>query len=154
MTDPTAEVPAVDDTPAPGPRVLADLRRAACLTQVQVSARMGVSPDRVLKIEAAYPNLRFDTLSRYMQAIGGSVQLMTGTTRVFADQLVPDPTYEATRTYLRERKGKGNLVYVPSAKELPLKSDASKASGDDPGRDVDHPDTESDQGDGGQRQQG
>lgn len=137
--------------PVPVPQTLADLRRAAGLTQAQVAARMGVGDNRVNQIEATYPNVRYDTLTRYVGAIGGGIQIVVGHTRVFADQLVPDPAQQGTREYLLSRSGRGgNVVYVPSAEELPLQGEASDPGGDDSGRDVDHADAEGDQGDGGQ----
>lgn len=150
MTHMTKEAPAMDDEPVSAPRTLRELRRSRNMTRAQVASRMGVTTSRVAHIEATFPHVRYDTLTRYLTAIGGGIQFIVGRTRVLADQLVPDPVQRGTREYLMERTGKGGVVYVPSAKELPLESDTPEASDDDSGRDVDHADAEGDQGDGGQ----
>ncbi len=132
--------------PAPQPRTLADLRRAAGLSLSQVADRMGVGKNQVSKIEARYPNLNYETFTRYITALGGSMRITVGTAHADVDQLIPDPERAATRNYLKQRPGMGNLVYVPAsaAEELPLQSDQADTGGDDTGRQVDHPDTESD----------
>lgn len=150
-TRPTAD--AVDEAP----RTLAELRQRAQMTSAQVAKKMGVNEQRVRHIEAAYPNLNYGTLTRYIAAIGGGIQFTVGTTHVHADQLSVDTSKTGTRKYLKDRTGRGgNLVYQPTsaaAEELPLQGDAAHTGGDDTGRQVDHPDTEGDQADGDQRQQ-
>jgi transcriptional regulator with XRE-family HTH domain len=155
MTLMTAEDRAMANDEA-APRVLADLRRAAGLSLEQVAERMGITKGRVNQIEARYPSVNYGTLLNYMQAIGAGIQFTVGTTHAFADQLIPDPSKAGTRKYLADpgRRG-GQLVYVPSrsAEELPLQDGTSESGGDDTGRNVDEPDTESDQSDSGQSQQ-
>ena len=42
----------------PPPQTLADLRRAAGMSQVQVAAKMNVGHSRISQIEAQYPNVQ------------------------------------------------------------------------------------------------
>lgn len=139
------------------PRTLADLRRSAGKSLTDVAQSMGVTKKRVSHIEARYPNLNYDTVTRYMQAIGVRIQFALKDIRVNADAIGPDPDKFATSEYLASRPGKGNLVYVqPSAaaKELPLKQSSPEPGGDDTGRDVDEGHSEGDQGDRENGQQG
>lgn len=72
--------------------VLADLRREAGLTQSQVGARMGKSQQQVDRYEAQYPNVPFDTVRRYIEAVGGQVMFRLGGRRtVNAHTVVADP---------------------------------------------------------------
>lgn len=153
---------AMTEQTAPQPRTLADLRRAAGMSRKQVGERMGVNWQRVGQIEARYPNVNYTTLTRYIEAVGGSVQLVVGSTRIRADQLVTDPSLAGTRKHLDSRNAMGKLVrdgeeliYVPpsATEKLPLQGNHADTGGDDTGGQVDHADTESDQGDSGQRQQ-
>lgn len=138
----------------PMPQTLTDMRHAAGLSLSQVAERMGVGKHRVSHIEARYPNLNYDTVTRYMQAIGARVQFVMGDTRIEASEITADPDKAASREYLMSRPGKGNLIYRPSsAEELPLQGDQAQSGGDDPGRDVDQADPEGDQSHGAERQQ-
>jgi transcriptional regulator with XRE-family HTH domain len=138
----------------PVPQTLTDMRHAAELSLSQVAERMGIGKHRVSHIEARYPNLNYDTVTRYMQAIGARVQFVMGDTRIEASEITADPDKAATREYLGSRPGKGNLIYRPSsAEELPLQGDQAQATGDDSGREVDETDPQGDQSDGAQRQQ-
>jgi transcriptional regulator with XRE-family HTH domain len=150
MTVQATEGPAMSEQP----RALADLRRAAGLSQLQVAQRMGVGKGRVGHIEARYPNVNYGTLTRYISAVGGSIQFVVGTTRVAADQLGIDPDKRGTHHYLQQRPGMGNLVYQPSraAEELPLQGDAAQPGGDDTGGQVDETHTQGDEGDSDQGQ--
>jgi transcriptional regulator with XRE-family HTH domain len=154
MTLQASEDSAVDEQPPP-PRSLADLRRAAGLSESQVAQRMNLTKGRIQQIEARYPAVNYDTLVRYITALGGSIQFTVGTTHTYADQIGPDPDKAGTRAYLQSRPGMGKLVYQPSAatEELPLQSNQTEPGSDDPGRHVDHPDTQGDQRDSGQSQQ-
>lgn len=131
------------------PNTLAALRHATGKSSAEVAQHMGVGEQRIRAIEARFPNVNYETLTRYMSAIGGRVQLIVGRTRVNADQLIPDPTKAGTREYLKSRPGMGNLVYQPSAaaEELPLEQSETEPGSDDTGRGVDHPHPEGDQGD-------
>jgi transcriptional regulator with XRE-family HTH domain len=151
MTIQATEGPAVNEQP----RSLADLRRKAGLSESQVAQRMGLTKGRIQQIEAKYPGVNYDTLVRYITALGGSIQFTVGTTHVYADQIGPDPDKAGTRRYLERRPGMGSLVYQPSraTEELPLQGDAAEPSGDDTGGQVDQPDAERDQGDSDQGQQ-
>lgn len=139
-------------------KTLADLRHAAGMSQVEVAARMGVDRSRVGHLEARYPNVRLDTLTAYMNAIGRAICYTDSHgDSVPADWMIPDPTRTRTREILEEhgrRKAQEmNQRRRASAKELPLQGDTPQPGSDDTGRDVDQADTEGDQRDGGQRQQ-
>lgn len=133
----------------PMPKTLADLRRARGLTITQVADRMDVSRQHVTNIEARFPNLNYDTVSRYLAAIDGRIQFQAGDARAYADELIPDPDKKGTREYRAARKGMGDLVYVPSrpAEELPLEEGEPGPGSDDTGREVDQPNPQSDQAD-------
>lgn len=141
----------------PPPRTLADLRRSANLTQAQLAKRMGRSSVRIAHIEATYPNVRYDTLLDYIQALGGQIHFTVGDTRTHADHLQADPRSARTRAYLQGETSRTGLTKLnrktSAAKELPLQSDQTDTGGDDPSRDVDHPDTQSNQGDGSDSQE-
>lgn len=152
MTTQATEGPAVTQQP----RTLADLRKAAGLTSVQVGQRMGINGQRVRHIEAKYPNIRYDTLARYIQAIGGSIQFTVGTTHTHADRLIPDPEMAGTRKYLSEKASETGVKRLNAGalpEELPLQGSQAQPGDNDTGRQVDHADAESDQGDSGQREQ-
>lgn len=141
-------------TPAKQPRTLADLRKATGLTSEQVGERMGVNGQRVRHIEAKYPAVRYDTLTRYITALGGGVQFIVGTAHVSADQLIPDPTMRGTRKYLEEKAGVQRLKDARSvAEELVLQGQQAEPGGDHTGRDVDHADAQRDQSDRRQSQE-
>lgn len=53
---------------------LADLREARGVTQVQLAGMLGVSQPAVSKIERG-ENVSFSTLIRYVQALGGHLEL-------------------------------------------------------------------------------
>lgn len=156
MTLTTAGATAMTDEPTPVPRTLADLRHAAGLTHKQVAERMGVHHKRIGQIEASYPSVNYDTLTRYIQAIGGSIQFTVGTAHVYADQLIEDPTRAGTREYLTDRKRKrGTFIYVPvsATKELPLQEETAQPGDDDTGGQENQADAKGNQGDGGQAEQ-
>jgi len=141
-------------TQAEQPRTLADLRKATGLTSDEVGARMGVNGQRVRHIEAKYPAIRYDTLTRYITALGGGVQFIVGTLHVPADQLELDPQMTGTRKYLNEKAGVQRLKDATSAaEELPLQGDQADPGSDDTGRQVDHADAQGDQGDSGQSEE-
>lgn len=55
---------------------LADLRRMADMTQLQVADRMGVSRGRVSQMEAQFPNLMFSVVQSYLAAVGGRIDFI------------------------------------------------------------------------------
>lgn len=140
------------------PRTLADLRKATGMTSEQVGERMGVNGQRVRHIEAKYPNINYGTLTRYITALGGSIQFTVGTTHVYADQIEPDPEMRGTRKYLKEKASSPGVRRLAAtaaftsaaAEELPLQGDAAQPGDDHTGGQIDHADTQSDQGDGDQ----
>jgi transcriptional regulator with XRE-family HTH domain len=48
---------------------LADLRKKAGLSQLQMAERLGVQKAAISKIEAMYPDVLFSTLRRYMDVL-------------------------------------------------------------------------------------
>lgn len=148
---------AMTKQPAPAAYLLSDLRREASMTQLEVAERMGVSKKRVSQIEALYPNIRYDTLINYLEAVGGYMQLGVGALRIRHDQIVSDPNLEGTREWKRVNSERGVKHFAVGqralSEELPLQGDQTDTGSDDTGGQVDHADTQSDQGDSGQRQQ-
>lgn len=147
------------EQPVQPPHTLADLRRTTGLSRRVVAERMGVNEPRVAQIEACYPRLRYDTLSKYIQALGGDIRFIVGTVHAAASQMSPDPASERTRAYLR---GKNNKAWEEIARlkkgsaiaeELILQGQAAQPGGDHTGRGVDHGDPESNQGDENDGQQ-
>lgn len=134
---------------------LADLRRAAGLTQKQVAQRMGIGQSRVGHIEKDYPNLHFKVVNSYVNALGGHLALTgIGGHTVPADDVRLDPRDPGAETNRRQRSPQGvEILRASAAKELPLQGDEPEPSGDDTSGQVDHPDTEGDESDGSQGQQ-
>lgn len=72
--------------------VLADLRKRAGLSQLEVARRMNVSKPRVGQIERDYPRIRFNVLESYMLALGGHIRFSVPEgTDVRSDAVAPDP---------------------------------------------------------------
>jgi predicted XRE-type DNA-binding protein len=58
---------------------LSELREQAGLSQTEVARRMGVKQPRVSAIEAGDPaQMEFETIRRYVAALGGSLRLVAG----------------------------------------------------------------------------
>lgn len=152
MTTTTTPGGVMTEQPAPRPYLLSDLRRAAGLTQEQVADLMGVTKKRVNQIEASYPGVRYDTLVRYLKAMGGHMQVTVKGLRVNIDEIDADPGLEATREWLRssQKRGVQRMKTGGSAEELVLQGQQTDPGGDDTGGQVDQPDSQSDQGDSSQ----
>lgn len=58
------------------PRILADLRTSAGMSQSKVAERMGVTSAQVSRIEAQYPDVMFPTLRTYLDAIGADIRFV------------------------------------------------------------------------------
>lgn len=143
---------AMTEQPEVAGYLLSDLRREAGLTQEVVADRMGVHKRRVGQIEAAYPNVRFDTLTKYMDALGGTIRFVVGKMDARHDRIITDPDLEATREWMTSARRRGIQKMRGSAEELVLQGEQPEPGGDDTGGQVDHADAQSDQGDGGQRE--
>lgn len=72
----------LDDSPARRARVrehktamLAELRQAMDLTQAVVADRLEVSQENISQIERAETNVRLSTLNRYVEALGGKLEI-------------------------------------------------------------------------------
>lgn len=140
----------------PPPQTLADLRRAAGMSQAQVAAKLNVGHPRISQIEAQYPNVQHARLMAYIEAIGGRVLFnIAKIGDIATDQLVPDASRDKTRERQelvsrrgRERQNPVNRARAKSSsEELPLQGETAQPGGDDTGREVDEPDPERDQGD-------
>ncbi len=55
---------------------LRSLREAFALTQEQVAARMGVGQETISRIEGAERDIRLSTLKKYVEALGGELELV------------------------------------------------------------------------------
>lgn len=133
----------------PPMQTLADLRRAAGLTQVQVAQRMGVHQSRIGRIEKDYPNLHFLVVTSYIEALGGHIALtgVGGHTMPMSD-IRHDPRDPGAQANRKQRSAQGvKLMQNSGTEELPLKQRSPQPSSDDTSRNVDEADTESDQGD-------
>ena len=108
---------------------------------------MGLNRARFTHIEARYPKLNYDTVTRYMQAIGAKIEFVVKGTHVPAEAIGPDPDKQGTRDYLDSRPGMGNLVYQSAREELPLEQSETDTGGDDTGRNVDQPDPQGNESD-------
>lgn len=154
MTSTTTGGLAVDEAPASPSWTLADLRKSTGLTQRQVATRMGVNQPRVSQIEKDFPNLHFQVVSSYIAALGGHLALtgIAGHT-VPADDVRATPRDAGAQANRRQRSLQGAALLRSAAEELVLQRNQAQPGGDDTGRDVDHPDAESDQSDRAQSQQ-
>jgi len=71
---------------------LADLRQRAGLSQSEVARRMGVNRPRVGQIERDFPSVRFDTVDKYIRALGMHSDFADATGfSVRADRIDPHP---------------------------------------------------------------
>ncbi len=52
---------------------LAEMRREKGIVQRQVAEKMGVTTERISQIESGFPNLKFDVVQRYLQALGATM---------------------------------------------------------------------------------
>lgn len=141
--------------PARPPRTLADLRREAGLTQEQVGKAMGVKAPQVSRIEARYPDVNFQHVRRYMEALGAHIVFTEWNLGdVWADNVIADPARAATvEGYRADPTRAFSFRRSATAEELPLQGDQSEPGSDDPSRDVDEPDAQSDESNGSQSQQ-
>lgn len=123
----------------PMPQTLAELRKAAGLSQSAVAKRMGVNQPRVSQIEKDFPNLHYLVVASYMRAItDGQGTFVTVTGQPIAlDEIRPDdrPTDPdaASRRRQRQREGTAKMNSA-AAKELPLEKSHAHTGGDDTGR--------------------
>jgi transcriptional regulator with XRE-family HTH domain len=60
----------------PAEFTLADLRKAAGLSQLEVGRRMGVNQPRVGQIERDYPRVRFNVMQAYFKALGTKLYVL------------------------------------------------------------------------------
>lgn len=162
MTSTLTKGHAMTDTPPlPCPATLADLRKAAGLSQKDVATRMGVGQARISQIEQDYPNLKFPVITAYVEALGGHIAL-TG----IAGRTVPAsdvrPTHRDPESALKrrrlQRKGIARLDATAAfsllpPEELVLQGEQPHTSGNDTRGQIDHPDPQRDQSDSGQCQQ-
>lgn len=58
--------------------MLAELRRELDLTQAVLADRLEVSQENVSQIERAHTDVRLSTLERYIEALGGRLELRAG----------------------------------------------------------------------------
>lgn len=61
---------------------LAEIRKSRGVTQVALAAKMGITQESVSRIERA-ANVRHDTVGRYIEALGGRMEMEA----VFEDQI-------------------------------------------------------------------
>lgn len=55
---------------------LADLRRMAGMTQLQVADKMGCTRGRVSQVEAQFPDLMFTVVQSYLKAVGACIEFV------------------------------------------------------------------------------
>jgi transcriptional regulator with XRE-family HTH domain len=84
-------------------RTLADLRKAAGITQTEVGRRLGVHRSQVSRIEAEYPDLKFTQLRDYLRAIGTHIVFSEPDLGdVFATDVIADPERQEATQKRRE----------------------------------------------------
>lgn len=134
---------------------LADLRRQSGVSQAQIAERMGITQPRVSHLEARYPNIRYEKLIAYLEAIGVDLRFIgPGGINIAAHDVGADPTRVVDALKRSSASGVQRLIQEASAaKELPLQGNEPQPGGDDTGRNIDQADPESDQRDGAERQQ-
>jgi len=64
--------------------MLRDLRRELDLTQVEIADRLNVSQENISQIERGESDIRVSTLTRYVEALGGQLEVRA----VFPDECV------------------------------------------------------------------
>jgi transcriptional regulator with XRE-family HTH domain len=138
----------------PQAKTLADLRRLAGLHQSDVAKRMGVNRPRVSQIERDFPNLQYQVVARYLQALGAAAVTIRGTKTLLGD-IRADPRSVGAQVNRESRSAfrTSRPTTQTSPEEQPLQGDQPEPGGDDTGRDVDEADPEGDQRDGAQGEQ-
>lgn len=81
--------------------MLGELRRKLDLTQAVVADRLDVTQENVSQIERGEADVRLSTLSRYVQALGGQLEIHA----TFPDETVALTLGQAA-TLRRQRRGK------------------------------------------------
>lgn len=75
---------------------LAELRKQAGMTQLQVAEQMGVTKGRITQIEADYPELKYTVVMRYMKAIDAHVRVSVKGSTVDMNTVVANPERQTT----------------------------------------------------------
>lgn len=124
-------------------QTLADLRRAAGLSQTDVAKRMGVNQPRVSQIEKDFPNLHYRVVASYLRALDQAAYITVKDTRITLNLIQPDHRSPGAQANRASRSADGiDQMTSATAEELPLEQRQPRPGGDDPGRDVDQADPE------------
>jgi transcriptional regulator with XRE-family HTH domain len=84
--------------------MLSELRRELDLTQAAVAERLEVTQENVSQIERGEVDLRISTLSRYVEALGGSLRVRAD----FPDRSVELKVGKGGRLRRRQRQAKAS----------------------------------------------
>ncbi|MGH2831999.1 MAG: helix-turn-helix domain-containing protein [Solirubrobacteraceae bacterium] len=91
--------------------MLSELRRRLDLTQAVVADRLGVTQENVSQIERGDADVRLSTLSRYVEALGGQLEVRAA----FAEETVTLSVAGAAAT-MRRRRTRESGVPVKTSK--------------------------------------
>jgi transcriptional regulator with XRE-family HTH domain len=90
--------------------MLSELRRKLDLTQAIVADRLGVTQENVSQIERGEADVRLSTLSRYVEALGGHLEVLAA----FPEQIVALTVETAARMRRRRtRRGSATAAGTP-----------------------------------------
>lgn len=107
--------------------MLGELRRKLDLTQAIVADRLDVTQENISQLERGEADVRLSTLSRYVEALGGHLEVRAA----FPEETVA-LTVETTKTMHRQRTRRRSAAAAkasrdtnaPRAKKTPAPSDA------------------------------
>jgi transcriptional regulator with XRE-family HTH domain len=95
--------------------MLADLRHALDLTQAAVADRLDVSQENVSQIERAEANVRLSTLNRYVEALGGKLEISAKFPKQTVSLRLGDETVRRRRT-AKAKTGRSSAKKMTSAR--------------------------------------
>lgn len=106
------------------PRILAELRTTAGLSQRTVSERMGVTQTQVSRIEAMYPDVMFPSLRSYLDAVGVDIRfVLDGVFDLVSGDVEQDMSRaEAVHNRKIDRSRRSAVTRSLAREELPLKN--------------------------------
>jgi DNA-binding XRE family transcriptional regulator len=101
--------------------MLSELRRKLDLTQAIVADRLDVTQENISQIERGEADVRLSTLSRYVEALGGHLEVRAA----FPEETVAlSVGTAATMRRRRTRRGSAAAANTTRAKKTPAASDA------------------------------
>jgi transcriptional regulator with XRE-family HTH domain len=102
-------------------QMLSELRRELDLTQAALADRLNVTQENVSQIESGVSDMRVSTLRRYVEALGGRVEMRA----TFADRSVNLTVDRISKTGKREASRVAAKAVTPDGRAKPKRATAS-----------------------------